>query len=190
MTYSDYPDLGLARSPEDVSGERPDVISAALRRKVLASGPCAYCGHLWPTEVDHIFPKSRGGSSLLDNLAPSCKPCNMEKLDYTPDEWRAWRESEGLPWPRKSMHDEIRDILKSILQDALPEVHRQLRESAKRLGGSEKMYGPPPPPGPDEGMCPICYRVVRRMWRNDKLYRHGGTPPCLGSGQPAVGDDL
>jgi hypothetical protein len=43
---------------------------------------CCYCGDVFPSEkltLDHIRPKSRGGSSLTNNLVPSCAPCNRKK---------------------------------------------------------------------------------------------------------------
>ena len=72
-------------------------IPAKVRREVL-SAPCAYCGDE-ATAVDHIVPVSRGGTRRRGNLAPACASCNFDKLDFTPDEWRAWREERGLPWP-------------------------------------------------------------------------------------------
>ena len=32
--------------------------------------------------IDHIMPKSRGGSNDLDNLQPMCSPCNSRKADH------------------------------------------------------------------------------------------------------------
>jgi hypothetical protein len=39
---------------------------------------CAYCG-LEANQVDHIIPRSAGGSHDLDNLVACCKPCNTRK---------------------------------------------------------------------------------------------------------------
>jgi hypothetical protein len=39
---------------------------------------CAYCG-LDANQVDHIIPRSAGGSHDLDNLVACCKPCNTRK---------------------------------------------------------------------------------------------------------------
>src|SRR5689334_13268434 len=33
-------------------------------------------------EVDHIVPRSRGGSNALDNLALACSICNLFKSDF------------------------------------------------------------------------------------------------------------
>ncbi|CAN5117290.1 HNH endonuclease [soil metagenome] len=38
--------------------------------------------------LDHIFPVSRGGKTVPENLATSCKPCNQRKADRTPEEAR------------------------------------------------------------------------------------------------------
>lgn len=47
---------------------------------------CAYCGA--PAEqIDHIIPRSRGGTDALENLAPACAACNLSKRDRTPEEW-------------------------------------------------------------------------------------------------------
>jgi hypothetical protein len=47
---------------------------------------CVYCGNPG-TEMDHIVPQSRGGSSDPENLVPSCRCCNSAKADRTPEEW-------------------------------------------------------------------------------------------------------
>jgi hypothetical protein len=41
---------------------------------------CAYCGKgNTPFEVDHILPRSRGGSNRISNLCLACHTCNQEK---------------------------------------------------------------------------------------------------------------
>ena len=39
--------------------------------------------------MDHLTPLSRGGSHTLENLAPACGRCNMQKSAKTYDEWVA-----------------------------------------------------------------------------------------------------
>ncbi len=41
---------------------------------------CAYCGaENVPLQVEHIHPKSKGGSDRISNLALACEPCNIKK---------------------------------------------------------------------------------------------------------------
>lgn len=50
---------------------------------------CAYCKGIFSEKtltLDHIIPKSRGGSSKWDNLVAACKRCNSKKADRTPEE--------------------------------------------------------------------------------------------------------
>ncbi len=49
---------------------------------------CQYCGvscKQHPT-LDHILPKSRGGSFTWNNTVTSCRKCNQKKGDKTPSE--------------------------------------------------------------------------------------------------------
>src|SRR5262245_21767086 len=49
---------------------------------------CQYCGKVFdPSELtlDHVIPKSRGGSSNWDNLVACCKRCNNRKGNAMPD---------------------------------------------------------------------------------------------------------
>jgi 5-methylcytosine-specific restriction endonuclease McrA len=46
---------------------------------------CQYCGA--PAEnVDHVIPRSRGGTHSWDNVVAACKPCNSRKEDRLPHE--------------------------------------------------------------------------------------------------------
>ncbi|MGM0380337.1 MAG: RNA-guided endonuclease IscB, partial [Bacillota bacterium] len=49
---------------------------------------CVYCGKKGvPLEIDHIIPKSRGGSNRVDNLTISCHDCNQKKDSQTAKEF-------------------------------------------------------------------------------------------------------
>ena len=56
------------------------------------NGRCDYCDAFldpfdcW--EVEHMFPKSRGGEDELSNLIVACRPCNRRKKNRTVDEFR------------------------------------------------------------------------------------------------------
>ena len=47
---------------------------------------CLYCGSTKNLTLDHLVPKSRGGSSSWTNLATACMRCNTKKGDRTPEE--------------------------------------------------------------------------------------------------------
>ena len=52
---------------------------------------CQYCGRTAASQdltLDHVLPRSRGGSSGWENLVACCRPCNNRKGDRTPDEAR------------------------------------------------------------------------------------------------------
>lgn len=46
---------------------------------------CAYCGKRAET-IDHVIPRSRGGTHVWENCVASCKPCNHRKADHFLDE--------------------------------------------------------------------------------------------------------
>ncbi len=49
---------------------------------------CAYCEITnVPLQVEHIIPKSRGGSGRVGNLTLSCEPCNIRKGNKTAEEF-------------------------------------------------------------------------------------------------------
>src|ERR1700728_3733540 len=51
------------------------------RRAVFARDEwtCQYCGSRSNLTVDHVVPRSKGGSSSWDNIVASCAPCNRRK---------------------------------------------------------------------------------------------------------------
>ena len=53
------------------------------RRAVFARDEwtCQYCGSRGNLTVDHVIPKSKGGSSSWENIVASCAPCNRRKGD-------------------------------------------------------------------------------------------------------------
>lgn len=54
---------------------------------------CQYCGRKMSAKsltLDHVIPRSKGGSSKWENLVACCKPCNTRKDDKTPEEVGMW----------------------------------------------------------------------------------------------------
>ena len=56
------------------------------RRAVFARDgwTCQYCGSRSNLTVDHVIPRSKGGSSSWENIVASCAPCNRRKGDRLP----------------------------------------------------------------------------------------------------------
>ena len=49
---------------------------------------CAYCGaEKVPLQIEHMIPKSKGGTDRIDNLAIACVKCNLEKSNMMPKEY-------------------------------------------------------------------------------------------------------
>lgn len=61
-------------------------VRAYLRQKW--EGKCAYCGEKGG-EVEHLVPRSRGGSNRVSNLVLSCRRCNEAKGNRTLEEFLA-----------------------------------------------------------------------------------------------------
>ena len=53
------------------------------RRSVFARDDhrCQYCGSA-AENIDHVVPRSRGGTHTWENVVASCRPCNMRKEDH------------------------------------------------------------------------------------------------------------
>lgn len=77
-------DMQLINNPE-VSGtkyQQGELQGYEVREYLLEKWcrRCAYCGaeHV-PFEIEHIVPKSHGGSDAVSNLTLACRPCNQRK---------------------------------------------------------------------------------------------------------------
>ena len=65
-----------------------------LRLRLWTADPhCAYCRRSIKSPeratVDHVIPRSRGGTFARGNAALCCTDCNQCKRDRTPEEWLA-----------------------------------------------------------------------------------------------------
>ncbi|MCE9589397.1 MAG: HNH endonuclease [Planctomycetes bacterium] len=61
------------------------------RRNIFArdKNVCQYCGKHFPTSelsLDHVLPRSQGGTSMWDNLVCCCVRCNTRKGGRTPEQ--------------------------------------------------------------------------------------------------------
>lgn len=56
---------------------------------------CQYCGTASdPLSIDHVVPRSRGGTDVWENVTTACLPCNVRKGNRTPRE-------AGMPLARE-----------------------------------------------------------------------------------------
>ena len=77
---------------EFVNNDLPQPISTGnLRKRFLVFSrddfKCVYCGrnprdHETTLEIEHVHPKSKGGTDSLENLVTACRECNAGKGDY------------------------------------------------------------------------------------------------------------
>ena len=70
-------------------GERYGWENTKMYVRARDSYTCQYCGAVTPPdlEVDHIVPRSRGGSDRADNLVAACHNCNVAKGNQTAAEF-------------------------------------------------------------------------------------------------------
>lgn len=85
-------DMQLMENAE-VSGveyQQGELVGYEVREYLLEKfdRKCCYCrAQDVPLEIEHITPKSRGGSNRVTNLCLSCRPCNQRKGTQTAEEF-------------------------------------------------------------------------------------------------------
>jgi 5-methylcytosine-specific restriction endonuclease McrA len=118
-------DLKLLQNPE-ISGveyQQGELAGVEVREYLLLKWGyrCAYCQqpatatNHW--EIDHILPRSRGGSDRISNLALSCHACNQAKGNQTAEDFG---------------HPEVQKQAKAPLKDAAA-VNSTRRAVQRRL---------------------------------------------------------
>ena len=64
-----------------------------------------------PFEVEHIAPQSRGGETTENNLALSCRSCNLYKSDYVSAVDELTQQEADLFNPRRDLWQEHFSVL-------------------------------------------------------------------------------
>lgn len=73
-------------------------MGSSFNTKLPRGARCSYCGAIATTR-DHIVPRSKGGRSTRENMAPACEPCNGVKGDHPAHRFRGWlRSTRGIKW--------------------------------------------------------------------------------------------
>ena len=91
--------MGIAEDWKDLMFDLSCLSKQVAKRRFRKSikygwgGFCAYCRCNRATTLDHLKPKSRGGSSLRSNLIPACRECNHSKGSQT---WLVWFQEQSF----------------------------------------------------------------------------------------------
>jgi 5-methylcytosine-specific restriction endonuclease McrA len=85
-------DMQLLQNPEieGIEYQQGELAGYEVREYLLEKWhrTCAYCGGKdVPLEIEHIIPKTRGGSNRVSNLTLACVPCNQKKGSQTAAEF-------------------------------------------------------------------------------------------------------
>ncbi|MEV0489083.1 RNA-guided endonuclease IscB [Streptomyces atratus] len=113
-----------------------------IREYLLATRgrACAYCDATGvPLNIDHIRPRSRGGSDRISNLTLACAPCNQAKASTLVEEFLAHRPA-CLAVIRSQIKAPLRDAAvmnatRQLLTDALGTLSKPVHASS---GGRTK----------------------------------------------------
>jgi hypothetical protein len=73
--------LGTKRVEAMAAGEVDDFTWDAVVS--FYEGLCAYCERRPWAERDHVYPISKGGPNVVENMVPACASCNAEKGQST-----------------------------------------------------------------------------------------------------------
>lgn len=88
----------------------------------LAGRTCVYCGDAAQT-LDHIVPRSKGGSDHPDNLVPACQRCNGAKSALSLEEWAERLRADLSRVERKRVQLRGIEILMNGLAEVRPVMH-------------------------------------------------------------------
>lgn len=95
---------------------------------------CAYCGQQPPDvvlEVDHIVPRSKGGTDAIVNLLTSCFQCNRGKSDRTIDQKIARDDIAGDVFRLKERKAQLKKFYE--YQQSIEAIQRDQVERLTRL---------------------------------------------------------
>lgn len=81
----------LRRDRSAKSARRAPAAQVLMAAIAAGTEACAVCGTVEHLQIDHIVPRSRGGSDEPENLQVLCIQCNSSKNNRDWDEWRATR---------------------------------------------------------------------------------------------------
>ncbi len=100
-------DTQLLQNPEinGIEYQQGELYGYEIREYLLEKWGrrCAYCGkENVPLEIEHIIPKSRGGTNRISNLTLACHACNQKKGKLTAEEF-------GYPQVQQQAKEPLKD---------------------------------------------------------------------------------
>ena len=109
-------DVAKLRDPtlEGSDYQRGPLYRANLREAVYERDGrwCLYCGSAERLEIDHVVPRSRGGSDAPHNRVAACHACNHEKDNRRLEAWLEEVEREATPRRRATLLDHHGNVLR------------------------------------------------------------------------------
>ena len=163
----------LAAIAETLEGDRRYLFLALLRRAMIRKLPysrmnvpwnqiqrlrdedysyakygrkCAYCGaEAERMELDHVVPRSKGGSDRVSNLVPCCHGCNQRKGNRSIEEFLA-HDVERLAWIRSRQKAPLKDA--TAMNIVRPAILGMLHST---------------------GLPVSCWSTARTKWNRDRI---------------------
>ena len=122
--------MGIAEDWKDLMFDLSCLSKQVAKRRFRKSikygwgGLCCYCRSNRATSLDHVKPRSKGGSSLRSNLLPACQECNHSKGSR---QWLEWFKEQ--PFYNETAHELIEEWItnKRFIEeevDERPTIHR------------------------------------------------------------------
>lgn len=93
---------------KEPSNQHGTLYGTEVREYLLAKfgRACSYCGATGvPLNIDHIRPRSRGGSDRVSNLTLACIPCNQAKGNRPVEEFASKRAADILKRAKAPLRD-------------------------------------------------------------------------------------
>ena len=122
-------------------------ISKRTRYEVLKrdNHACRYCGGIAPDvklHVDHVIPKSLGGTDKPDNLVAACEDCNLGKSSTSPDDALVAEVNEQALAYAQALRANIKKVTGQAI--GLRKIRRRLQSYWVESADTYGLYSAPP----------------------------------------------